>query len=156
MSAVPSELTTLTLAEAADLIAARELSPVELTRAHLHRIDAIEPRLNCFITLLPESALAQAREAEDAIRRGNCRGALHGIPIALKDLYETKGVTPAVSRSVGYSLAGVLTRSPSSQTMTKACLPTRNPRPPKTFFWRMPRSPSCSRASATRAVRPAS
>jgi aspartyl-tRNA(Asn)/glutamyl-tRNA(Gln) amidotransferase subunit A len=99
MSAVPGELTALTLAEAAGLIAARELSPVELTRAHLDRIEAIEPRLNSFITLLAEDALAEAREAEDAIGRGNYRGALHGVPIALKDLYETKGVRTTAGSS---------------------------------------------------------
>src|SRR5919199_727955 len=93
------ELTALTLADAAQLIAARELSPVELTRAHLDRIEAVDPRLNCFITLLAEDALAEAREAEDAVSRGNYRGALHGVPIALKDLYETKGVRTTAGSS---------------------------------------------------------
>ena len=82
-----AELTHLTLAEAAALIARRELSPVELTRAHLDRIAALEPRLNCFITLTADEALEQARDAERAIMRGTYRGVLHGIPIALKDLY---------------------------------------------------------------------
>ena len=86
------ELTNLTLAEAASLLATRALSPVELTRAHLDHISAIDPQLNCFITLTAGAALDHAREAERAILRGDYRGALHGIPIALKDLYETRGV----------------------------------------------------------------
>jgi aspartyl-tRNA(Asn)/glutamyl-tRNA(Gln) amidotransferase subunit A len=85
------ELTTLTITEAADLIAARRLSPVELTQAHLERMDKLAG-LNCYITTLADAALQTAREAEAAIQRGEYRGVLHGIPVALKDLYETGGV----------------------------------------------------------------
>lgn len=85
-------LTSLTLLEAAQLIENREISPVELTQAHLSRIDALDPRLNAFITLTPEAALQSARQAESAIRDGRYLGPLHGIPLALKDLYETAGV----------------------------------------------------------------
>ncbi len=93
------ELTDLTIFEAAKEIAARRLSPVELTRACLERIERGNPSLNCFITLTAESALQQAVQAEDEIRQGNWRGPLHGIPLALKDLYETAGVrTTAGSR----------------------------------------------------------
>jgi aspartyl-tRNA(Asn)/glutamyl-tRNA(Gln) amidotransferase subunit A len=87
-----SELTTLTLSEAATLVRQRKLSPVELTRAHLERIEAINPALNCFITILADSAIQQARQAEDAMLRGEFWGPLHGLPIALKDLFETRGV----------------------------------------------------------------
>ncbi len=87
-----NELIALTISDAAALIASRQLSPVELTQAHLARIAQLDPQLNCFITLTPDAALARARDAENAIMRGEYRGALHGIPIALKDLYETKGV----------------------------------------------------------------
>ena len=86
------ELTSHTLSKAAGMIARREISPVELTLAHLERIEALNPRLNCFITVTPEMALQQAGEAEKAILHGGHRGPLHGIPIALKDLYETRGV----------------------------------------------------------------
>ena len=86
------ELTSLTIAQSAELIATRQLSPLELMRAHLERIERVEPHLNCFITLTPDAALAQARTAEVEIGRGDNRGALHGIPIAFKDLYETAGV----------------------------------------------------------------
>ncbi len=86
------ELTSLTLSEAANLIEQRKLSPLELTQAHLERIQRINPRLNCFITLTGDVAVQRAREAEAEIQHGHYRGALHGIPLALKDLYETKGV----------------------------------------------------------------
>ncbi|MCC7451647.1 MAG: amidase [Anaerolineae bacterium] len=86
------ELTAFTLTEAAARIARRELSPVELVRANLAQIERLNPVLNCFITLTAESALKQARQAEQDIRRGNYRGPLHGIPIGIKDLFETAGV----------------------------------------------------------------
>ncbi len=69
-----------------------EVSPVEVTEAHLARIEALEPRLNSFITRLPERAMASAREAERDIRAGRYRGPLHGIPVGLKDLYHVRGV----------------------------------------------------------------
>ncbi len=87
-----NELTSLTLSQAAARLIAREISPVELTRAHLARIEQLEARLHCFITRTPAIALERARQAEVEIARGEARGALHGIPIALKDLYETRGV----------------------------------------------------------------
>jgi aspartyl-tRNA(Asn)/glutamyl-tRNA(Gln) amidotransferase subunit A len=96
---VETALTSLTLSEAADLVARREISPVELTQAHLDRTELLEERLNCVITLTPEAALESARQAEREIQRGEYRGRLHGIPLALKDLYETAGVrTTAGSR----------------------------------------------------------
>src|SRR5687767_3111831 len=86
------ELTNLNLAEAADLIKRRAISSVELTQAHLERIERIDPLINSFITVTAEQALDQSRAAEDAIVYGGYRGPLHGIPIALKDLFETAGV----------------------------------------------------------------
>ena len=89
----------LTITQAAPLLRERQLSPVELTRAFLDRIAAVDGRLNAYVTLLPERALAQARQAEAEISNGRYRGPLHGIPIALKDLYDTAGVrTTAMSR----------------------------------------------------------
>jgi aspartyl-tRNA(Asn)/glutamyl-tRNA(Gln) amidotransferase subunit A len=87
-----ADVTGLGLAEAADLVHRRKLSPVELTKACLARIERLNPALNCFITVTADSALQQAREAENEIQRGNWRGPLHGIPIALKDLFDTFGV----------------------------------------------------------------
>ncbi|MFZ0761708.1 MAG: amidase [Candidatus Sulfotelmatobacter sp.] len=67
----------------------REASPVELTRACLDRIEKLNPTLNAFITVTAESALAEARVAESEIARGEWRGPLHGIPVAVKDLIDT-------------------------------------------------------------------
>ena len=86
------ELTSLTIHEAASLLKQKEISPVELTQSHLVRIQELEQRLNSFITITPELALQQARQAEMEILQGTYRGALHGIPLVLKDLYETQGI----------------------------------------------------------------
>ena len=74
------------------MVKSGEISPVEIIEAHLSRIRATEPVLNSFITLLPEQALAAARQAERDIRAGRYRGPLHGIPVGLKDLFNTGGV----------------------------------------------------------------
>ncbi|MBM3943275.1 MAG: Asp-tRNA(Asn)/Glu-tRNA(Gln) amidotransferase GatCAB subunit A [SAR202 cluster bacterium] len=74
------------------LVKSRQLSPVEIVNACLERIEATEPVLNSFITLLPERARAAARQAEAEIQRGYYRGPLHGIPVGLKDLFHTAGV----------------------------------------------------------------
>jgi len=88
-----------TIVELAPRLRRREVSPVELTRACLERIEQLNPALNAFITVTAESALAEARAAEDEIRRSEWRGPLHGIPIALKDLIDTAGVrTTAASQ----------------------------------------------------------
>ena len=76
-----NDLTFLTISEAADLIRRKQLSPVELTEAHLERIAKLDPLLNSFITVTREMALEQARAAEAEIQQGDYRGALHGIPI---------------------------------------------------------------------------
>jgi aspartyl-tRNA(Asn)/glutamyl-tRNA(Gln) amidotransferase subunit A len=86
------ELTSLNIHEAAELLKHKEISPVELTQAHLERIQLLDQRLNSFITVTPELALEQARQAETEIQQGSYKGALHGIPLALKDLYETQGI----------------------------------------------------------------
>ena len=82
----------LTLLDAAELIRTRKLSPVELTRECLNRIERLNPQLNAFITVTADAALDAARKAEADIAAGNYRGPLHGIPIALKDLFDTAGV----------------------------------------------------------------
>lgn len=89
----------LTIAEAAEAIQKHEISPVELTRMFLDRIDALNDQLHAFITVTKDSALQEARVAEAAVLHGDYQGPLHGIPIALKDLYATKGIlTTAHSR----------------------------------------------------------
>jgi aspartyl-tRNA(Asn)/glutamyl-tRNA(Gln) amidotransferase subunit A len=86
------ELTSLTVHEAASLLKQKEISPIELTQSHLGRIQQLDQRLNSFITITPELALQQARQAEMEIMQGTYMGALHGIPLGLKDLYETQGI----------------------------------------------------------------
>ncbi len=86
------ELTHLPIERLAPLLRRRKLSPVELTRAFLRRIEQHNPRLNAYITVCAKRALADARRAEREIRRGRYRGPLHGIPISLKDNFETQGV----------------------------------------------------------------
>ena len=78
--------------ELGELLRKRNLSPLELTRDCLSRIEKLNGTLNAFITVTAESALARAREAEAEIQRGDWRGPLHGIPLALKDIIDTAGV----------------------------------------------------------------
>jgi aspartyl-tRNA(Asn)/glutamyl-tRNA(Gln) amidotransferase subunit A len=86
------QLIDLTLSESADLIARKEFSPLELTQAHLDRVEMLNPQLNCFITVTAEAAQEAARHAEAEIVQHGVRTRLHGVPIAWKDLYETRGV----------------------------------------------------------------
>jgi len=88
-------MTDLTFASVSDLvrmIKTKEVSPVEVVRAHLERITALDGSLKTFITLTEDAALAAAREAEAAVAAGRPLGALHGVPLGLKDLYDTAGV----------------------------------------------------------------
>ena len=78
--------------EAASELRAGNVSSVELTTAALERIQRLDPKLNAFLTVTAGSALDEARRADEELRDGNDRGPLHGIPIALKDLFLTRGV----------------------------------------------------------------
>jgi len=92
----------LTIRETAPLLRSGELSPVELTREALEAIGRGNPRLNAFLTVTPETAREQAREAEREIAQGRYRGPLHGIPVSLKDVFFVRGVrTTAGSRIFG-------------------------------------------------------
>ncbi|MDB5373339.1 MAG: Asp-tRNA(Asn)/Glu-tRNA(Gln) amidotransferase GatCAB subunit [Belnapia sp.] len=82
---------TLPLAEAAALIAAKRLSPVELLQSCLDRIAAVEPGLNAIIRLVADEAMADAKAAEAEIAQGGARGPLHGIPVGLKDIIDLAG-----------------------------------------------------------------
>ncbi|HEY4054530.1 MAG TPA: amidase [Terriglobales bacterium] len=93
-------MNTRTIAEASELIRHRKISPVELVRECLHAIDQLNPSLNAFITVMGESAAAEAKQAEEEIRAGNWRGPLHGIPIGLKDLIDTAGVRTTAASAV--------------------------------------------------------
>jgi aspartyl-tRNA(Asn)/glutamyl-tRNA(Gln) amidotransferase subunit A len=81
-----------TIAEAARLITAKRLSPLELTRACLDRVHRLDGQLHAFVHLTEERALAEARAAEAAIMANGPKGPLHGIPIGLKDIVDTKGI----------------------------------------------------------------
>ena len=86
------ELCYRTVAQLANLIRQRKVSPVEVAHAFLERASELEPRLNSFITLLPDQALEAARRAEREIQAGHYRGLFHGIPVGLKDVFHTQGV----------------------------------------------------------------
>ena len=82
----------LSITRASDLLRHKKLSPVDLTKACLDRIERLNPILNAFITITRDSAIAEAETAEREIHQGNWRGPLHGVPIGLKDLIDTAGV----------------------------------------------------------------
>ena len=86
------EICYMSAGDLSRLVSKKEVSPVEIVDAHLSRIQATEPVLNSFITLLAEEARGSARQAEREIQAGKYRGPLHGIPVGLKDLYNTRGV----------------------------------------------------------------
>jgi aspartyl-tRNA(Asn)/glutamyl-tRNA(Gln) amidotransferase subunit A len=87
-----TDLAYMPLAEASRRIAARELSPVELTRALLDRIGRVDPAVNAFLLVAADRALAEAKAAEAEIAQGQWRGPLHGIPYATKDLIDVAGL----------------------------------------------------------------
>ena len=114
MTPTHTELCYLTIREAGQFLKRRELSPVELTRAFLDRIETLDSKLQAFITVLPQRAMAAARTAEAEMLRGDYRGPLHGIPIALKDLYDTRGIRTTASSRV------MADRAPSEDATTTA------------------------------------
>ena len=85
------ELYELTIHEIQDKLLAKETTSAEVTASVFKRIDAVEKDVHAYITLMRETALAEADAADEKIRRGES-GPLTGIPIALKDIYCTKGV----------------------------------------------------------------
>ena len=87
-----TDLHWASIAELARLIATKEVSPVEVVRAHLDRIAALDAGLRCFITVTADAALDAARAAEAELVAGRSLGPLHGVPFALKDLFDTAGV----------------------------------------------------------------
>ena len=95
-----SELHYLELVELAQRIRAKEISPVEATKAQLARIEKLDPALKSYATVTPDAALAEARQAEGEIARGLWRGPLHGVPIAVKDLCYTKGIPTAAGMPI--------------------------------------------------------
>ena len=99
MPATTQDTLRTSLEAAAEAIRTRRTSPVSLVESCLARIEVVEPRLNAFITVTAGLAREQARQAEREIEAGRYKGPLHGIPVAVKDLFATKGIrTTAGSR----------------------------------------------------------
>jgi aspartyl-tRNA(Asn)/glutamyl-tRNA(Gln) amidotransferase subunit A len=94
------ELALLSLSDVSALVRTRKISPAELTRACLARIERLNPRLNAFITVTASQAVAEAKIAEAEIMKGAWRGALHGVPVALKDLIDTAGVRTTAASAI--------------------------------------------------------
>ncbi len=95
-----SELCFAPATELRELIEAREVSIVELVEMFYRRIEELNPRLNSYLALCPDQALAEAREAQQAVQRGDSLGTLHGIPISIKDLEVTKGIPTTMGSAV--------------------------------------------------------
>jgi aspartyl-tRNA(Asn)/glutamyl-tRNA(Gln) amidotransferase subunit A len=94
------DLASLTLKEASDRIRSKKVSPVELTEACLDRIKTYNPKVNAWITVMREKALAQARDLEKEQKSGTFRSPLHGIPIGIKDSIDTVGVRTTAASAI--------------------------------------------------------
>jgi aspartyl-tRNA(Asn)/glutamyl-tRNA(Gln) amidotransferase subunit A len=88
----PDEILELSATELSRLIAGRELSSLDAVSAAVTRLERLEDKLNAFITVLREQALAEAKRADEDIAHGRNRGPLHGVPVTIKDMFETAGV----------------------------------------------------------------
>lgn len=87
-----SEICFLSIDEISQLLHRKEISPVMLVKAYLERIEKFDKAINSYVTVLAERALGEAQRAEQEIVSGNWEGPLHGVPIALKDLFDVRGV----------------------------------------------------------------
>jgi aspartyl-tRNA(Asn)/glutamyl-tRNA(Gln) amidotransferase subunit A len=94
------DLTFLSISELSELIRNKKVSPVEVTRATLDRIEKLNPKLNAYITVTRDVAMKAAQDAEAEIQQKKWRGPLHGIPIALKDLFDTAGIKTTAGSNV--------------------------------------------------------
>jgi len=94
------DLTFLSISELSELIRNKKVSPVEVTRATLDRIEKLNPKLNAYITVTRDIAMKAAQDAEAEIQQKKWRGPLHGIPIALKDLFDTAGIKTTAGSNV--------------------------------------------------------
>lgn len=80
------------LVQMAELIRTRKISPIELTEAHLERIDALQPKINAFVRILHQEAKAAAKDAESAVMHDDVLGPLHGVPVTVKDSFDMAGL----------------------------------------------------------------
>ena len=94
------ELPFLDASQLSKLIESKEVSPVEATEAYLERIQVVDPKLNSYITITGEQALEAAHQAEDEIAQGKHRGPLHGVPVAVKDQFNTAGIRTTGGSSI--------------------------------------------------------
>ena len=95
-----TELPFLSASELSRLIASREVSPVEATEAYLERIDSLDFKFNAYLTVTRDMAMQAAREAEREIAAGNHRGPMHGIPVAVKDQFNTAGIRTTIGSRI--------------------------------------------------------
>lgn len=95
-----NELHYLDMSELSLLLHSGKISPVEVTQAQLARIEQLDGKLSSYACVAAEQALAQARQAEVELRRGECRGPLHGVPIAVKDLFWTQGIPTTAGTTI--------------------------------------------------------
>src|SRR6266849_4115242 len=95
-----SDLHFLSISDLSELIRTKKLSPVEVTRAILDRIEKLNPGLNAYITVTRDLAMKSAQEAESEIQQKKWRGPLHGVPIAVKDLFDTAGIRTTAGSAV--------------------------------------------------------
>ena len=116
------ELPFLTATQLSKLIETKEVSPVEATEAYLDRIQEVDPKLNSYITITGEQALEAARQAEQEIATGMHRGPLHGVPVAVKDQFNTAGILTTGGSSIlkdniptEDATVGTRTKSPASR-----------------------------------------
>jgi aspartyl-tRNA(Asn)/glutamyl-tRNA(Gln) amidotransferase subunit A len=158
---VTTELHELGAREAAERIARRELSPVDLLEHLIRRLDELEPQIRAWVTVDRSRALAAAKELEVDARHGRIRGALHGVPIGLKDIYSTAGLrttcgSPIFAEYVPSSDATVVRRLKQAgalilgKTVTTEFAgadpgPTRNP-------WNVEHTPGGSSSGSAAAV----
>ena len=89
---VSQDIPFLSAAEIAAAIKSKQVSPVEVVQSYLERIDRLDPNLRAYITVCREEALDAARQAEQAVRRGDASGSLFGVPMAVKDQFWTEGI----------------------------------------------------------------
>src|SRR4051794_24186068 len=91
-SMVAADVCALNLAEMSQRIAARQLSSVDAVRSAISRLELVDSKLNAFITVIGEQALSEAEQADRDIAADRYRGPLHGVPVTIKDLFQTAGV----------------------------------------------------------------
>ncbi|HWX77559.1 MAG TPA: amidase family protein, partial [Candidatus Acidoferrales bacterium] len=124
----------LTIHEAQKLIHDQALSPVELTRAVLERINAVDGKLHAYINLMADGALQEARAAETEISRGNWRGPMHGIPVAVKDQLDVEGAPARIrqhTKGVGDATAVRKLREAGAIMMGKLAMSSTPEEPPQ-------------------------